>query len=358
MVEILTQARAWLAEGRPIALACVVSTWGSSPFPVGSLMVIADHGNFAGAVSGGCVEAAVIAEAPAVIASGRPKLLTFGVSNETAWEVGLVCGGRMLVALFAVTGGAMIAALEAAHVAGRATALVVELASGVHGVLSLEGVVAAEASLSAAAIDLGRRALESAAGRATGENSDGVIVVTFPGRWRIIAVGAVTITQALATLTEMLNYALVIVEPRAGFAEQQPAFQVPAIAPAQVLIAWPEEAFARLALDRQTAVVTLSHDPKIDDEALVAALGAGVFYIGALGSRRTHQARLQRLRQRGFKEADLARIHGPVGLAIGGRSAPEIALSIMAEITQVRYALPVPDNLTVRDSVQQRQRAP
>ncbi|MBX3515518.1 MAG: XdhC family protein [Rhodospirillales bacterium] len=357
MVEILTQARAWLAEGRPIALACVVSTWGSSPFPVGSLMVIADDGNFAGAVSGGCVEAAVIAEAPAVIASGRPKLLTFGVSNETAWEVGLVCGGRMLVALFAVTGEAMIAALEAAHVAGQATALVVELASGAHGVLSLEG-VAVEAGLSAAAIDLGRRGLAGAAGRATGEDSDGVIVVTFPGRWRIIAVGAVTITQALATLTEMLNYALVIVEPRAGFAEQQPAFQVPAIAPAQVLIAWPEEAFARLALDRQTAVVTLSHDPKIDDEALVAALGAGVFYIGALGSRRTHQRRLQRLRQRGFKDADLARIHGPVGLAIGGRSAAEIALSIMAEITQVRHALPVPDELAVRDTPHQRQRAP
>lgn len=357
MVEILRQARAWLADGRPIALACVVSTWGSSPFPVGSLMVIASDGVFAGAVSGGCVEAAVIAEAPAVIASGRPKLLTFGVSNETAWEVGLVCGGRMLVALLAVTHESAIAALEAAHAAGQAAALVIELASGAHGVLSLQG-VAAEADLSPAAIALGRRALASAAGQATGGESNGVVVVTFPGRWQIIAVGAVTITQALATLAEMLNYALVIVEPRAGFVERQPAFQTAAIAPAQVLIAWPEEAFARLTLDRRTAVVTLSHDPKIDDEALVAALGAEPFYIGALGSRRTHHARLQRLRQRGFKEAELARIHGPVGLAIGGRSAAEIALSIMAEITQARHALAVPDELTVCDGAQQRPRAP
>ncbi|MFZ1414079.1 MAG: XdhC family protein [Defluviicoccus sp.] len=340
MAEVLAQARAWLDEGRPIALACVVSTWGSSPFPVGSLMVIAQDGAFAGAVSGGCVEAAVLAEAGAVFRSGRPKLLTFGVSNEAAWEVGLVCGGRMQVVLFLVTAGAMIAALAAAHASGEASALVIEPASGAHGALSLQG-VAAGAGLSSAAIALGRRALNCASGAATGSETDGVIVVTFPGRWRIIAIGAVTITKALASLAALLDYTLVIVEPRAGFAERQPAFQRPARAPAELLVAWPKEAFARLALDRQTAVVTLSHDPKIDDEALAAALRADVFYIGALGSRRTHQARLARLRQCGFAEAALARIHGPVGVAIGGRSAAEIALSIMAEITQVRHAVAV-----------------
>ena len=337
MAEILAQARAWLADGRPIALACVASTWGSSPFPVGSLMVIANDGSFVGAVSGGCVEAAVIAEAGAVIATARPKLLSFGVSNETAWEVGLVCGGRMQVVLFAVTDEAMIAALAAAHAAGQAAALVVELATGAYGMVSPQG-LAAGAGLSSGALAVGHRALTDACGRAAGSAWDGGIVVVFPGRWRIIAVGAVSITQALATLAAMLGYALVIVEPRSAFAERQPAFQAAAIAPAQVLIAWPGEALAGLALDRQTAVVTLSHDPKIDDEALAAALRADPFYIAALGSRRTHQARLARLRQRGFPEADLARIHGPAGLAIGGRSAPEIALSIMAELTQVRYA--------------------
>jgi xanthine dehydrogenase accessory factor len=338
MAEVLAQARAWLDEGRPIALACVISTWGSSPFPVGSLMVIARDGAFAGAVSGGCVEAAVLAEASAVFATTRPKVLTFGVSNETAWEVGLVCGGRMQVVLFLVANGAMIAPLEAAHAAGQASALVVELATGSHGVVSPHGCAAA-AGLSPAAIALGCRALTDACGQATGSETDGVIVVAFPGRWRIIAVGAVTITKAMATLAAMLDYALVIVEPRSAFVERQPAFQGPALAPAELLVAWPEDACARLALDRQTAVVTLTHDPKIDDEALAAALRAHVFYIGALGSRRTHEARLARLRQRGFEEAALARIHGPVGLAIGGRSAPEIALSIMAEITQVRYAM-------------------
>ena len=337
MAEILAQARAWLAEGRPIALACVVTTWGSSPFPVGSLMVIADDGRFAGAVSGGCVEAAVLAEAGTVIATARPKLLTFGVSDEKAWEVGLVCGGRMQVALFAVASEAIFAALAAAHAAGQAAALVVELATGAHGVVSAQGGAAA-AGLRSGALAFGQRALADACGRATGSETDGAIVVTFPGRWRIIAIGAVSITQALATLAAMLGYALVIVEPRSAFAERQPAFRAPAIAPAEVVVAWPGEAFSRLALDRQTAIVTLSHDPKIDDEALEAALRADPFYIGALGSRRTHQARLARLRQHGFTETDLARVHGPAGLAIGGRSAPEIALSIMAELTQVRYA--------------------
>lgn len=340
MTEVLAQARAWLDEGRPIALACVVSTWGSAPFPVSSLMVIAQDGAFAGAVSGGCVEAAVLAEAATVFQSGRPKLLTFGVSNETAWEAGLVCGGRMQVVVFPVTAGAMIAALAAARAAGEASALVIASASGAHGVLSPRGVVAG-AGLSSAAIAFGRRALDCACGVATGSETDGVIVVTFPGRWRIIAIGAVSITQALATLAALLDYALVIVEPRVGFAEGQPAFQGPALAPAELLVAWPEEAFARVPADRRTAVVTLSHDPKIDDEALAAALRADVFYIGALGSRRTHQARLARLRQRGFAEAALARIHGPAGLAIGSRSAAEIALSIMSEITQVRHAMAV-----------------
>lgn len=341
MADVLEQAIAWRREGRAIAIAAVVATWGASPFPIGSLMVIESGGAFAGSVSGGCVESAVIAEARAVIDGARPKILEFGVSNETAWEVGLVCGGRMQVLLFAVTESAIIETLRMARAARQAAALIIERTSGAHGAISRDR-AAASAGLDAEAMAAGRRALSADYGAPAVIGTANRTLIVFPAPWRIIAVGAVSITQALAKLAAMLDYTLVIVEPRAGFADRQPAFRGAAIAPAEVVIAWPVAAFAGLALDRQTAVVTLTHDPRIDDEALAAALRADCFYIGALGSRRTHQARLKRLCEGGFTEAELARIHAPVGLAIGARSPAEIALSIMAEITQVRHAMASP----------------
>jgi xanthine dehydrogenase accessory factor len=310
----------WHRAGRGAVLATVVETWGSAPRPVGSQLVVSAAGEIMGSVSGGCVEGAVVAEAVEALADGRPRLLTFGVSDDDAFAVGLACGGRISVLVEPVGAAVpegLLADLVAARAGRRAVAYVTR-ADGAGRRLTagpgdaLEGAIAAR-----------MRADRS------GTEADGSFIAVHNPPLRMIVVGAVHIAQPLVAMARMCGYDPVLIDPRGSFGA---AHRFPG---ERIVEDWPDEAMAALAPDARTAVVTLTHDPKLDDPALRVALGSGAFYIGCLGSPRTHAKRLDRLRAGGVTEQAIARLHAPVGLDIGAKSPAEIAVSIIAEITRV-----------------------
>ncbi len=293
---LLARAAEWRRQGHGLALATVVRTWGSAPRRTGSLLLVRDDGQFEGSVSGGCVEGAVIAAAQGRIAKKGGELLSFGVASETAWEVGLACGGEISILVQAVDDSGFPPTLLDRLAAHRAAGLPFTIAA------------------------------DLATGRTT-ESDSGDFVHRFDPPLRLILVGAVHIAQVLAPMAAALGHAVLIVDPRGAFAAG------PRFAGFAVDGRWPDEALAHWAPDAASAVVTLTHDPKLDDLALAAALRSPAYYVAALGSRKTHAARLERLAARGFAPPDLARIHGPAGLDIGAANPGEIALSIAAQMT-------------------------
>jgi len=325
---VLAQAAAWRAEGRGVALATVVRTWGSSPRQPGSKLAVDDRGAFVGSVSGGCIEAAVIHDALEVMAAGAARMLSFGVTDESAWEVGLACGGKVEVFVEAVAPPRghglpreMLDELIAARREPRATVLATWLDGSAH--LLLAGDPAHAPAELAAAVG------QAVAGdQAVVAESDGGAILLEPHLppLRLIVVGAVHVAQPLAEMASLAGFAVTIVDPRRAFATE-------ARFPGRALVtAWPDEALAQLLPDARTAVVTVTHDPKLDEPALAAALASRAFYVGCLGSQKTHAARKARLAERGVGADALARLHGPVGLRIGARTPAEIAVSILAEI--------------------------
>lgn len=305
-------ALAWHRAGRGAVLATVVETWGSAPRGVGAQLVVSGAGEMEGSVSGGCVEGAVVLEAMEMVGAAQGKMLEFGVSDDEAFAVGLACGGRIKVWVEPVA--AMTEALLAQVVAARATrkavAYCVNVETGERGI-SRPGEFADRF-----------RADKS------GMEGDVFVHIHNPPL-RMIVVGAVHVAQALVPMARMAGYDPVIVDPR-------PAFGAQARFPGERIVEdWPDEALEALGLDARTCVVTLTHDPKLDDPAIETALRSDVFYLGCLGSKRTHAKRVDRLVEAGFGEVEITRIHGPVGLNIGGRGPGEIAVSIMAEVTQV-----------------------
>jgi LAO/AO transport system ATPase len=327
--ELFAQLRRWRAAGKGVALATVVKTWGSSPRPEGSHLAAEAGGAFVGSVSGGCIEGAVIGEAQAAIADGKPRLLEFGVSDERAWEVGLACGGRVQVFVERLN-DERFERLLAERAAKRAVTLVTRLADGVQALVVGDD-ISGELELSAGQREEIRRRLRSDKS-GTLESSNGELFARcYTQAPRMVIVGAVHITQALAPMAAMAGFEVVVIDPRRAFATAE---RLPGVT---VTTEWPDEALARIGLDAQTAVVTLSHDPKLDDPALIAALQSQCFYIGALGSSRTHARRVARLSEAGLADA-IPRIHAPVGLDLGGRSPAEIAVSVLAQVIQSRYA--------------------
>jgi xanthine dehydrogenase accessory factor len=309
--EVLRQAASWLGAGRRVALATVVETWGSSPRPAGSHLVVADGGELVGSVSGGCVEAAVVDEALGVLAGGAPRLLRFDVTRERAWDVGLACGGTLEVFVQRVGARAELDEALRAVESRRAAVLAIDLATGALRVVDPA---------------LGDEAVRAAAASGRSQRCGDAFLRVLRPVVRVVVVGAVHIAQRLAAMAPLAGYEVVVVDPRTAFANEARFPGVPLVR------AWPDEALARVGLDRLTAVVTLTHDPKLDDPALSAALRSDAFYVGALGSRTTHAARRRRLAAEGFTQAALDRIHGPVGLPIGASSPGEIAVSILAEV--------------------------
>jgi xanthine dehydrogenase accessory factor len=322
--DVLQAASRWIGEGRKVALGTVVKTWGSAPRLAGSQIAVRDDGAFVGSVSGGCVEGAVIQEAQAAMADGKVRLLEFGVADEKAWSVGLACGGRIEIFVEPLGGakaGAALAALNQARRVGSAVVRAVDVSSGEQRLIDPRTDSSALGAAAAQALQTDH------SGRAEIEGRSWFLGVFNPPL-DLAIVGAVHVAQPLAKMAAIAGYGVRVIDPRASFATPE---RFPDVTLSHD---WPDEALARLPLGRRSALIVLAHDPKIDDPALVAALASPAFYIGALGSKRTHAARLARLKAHGFTDDALARIHGPVGLAIGAKSPEEIAVSILAQMTE------------------------
>jgi len=305
----------WHRAGRKAALATVVETWGSAPRQPGSQLAISGDGQIMGSVSGGCVEGAVVTEALEALQDGQPRLLTFGVSDETAFAVGLACGGTIRV-LVEPVGSALPETMLADLVAARAAKQPV-----VYAVHPETGVRALYRPGQDQAADLRLRSDKA------GIEEDGRFIAPHNHPLRLIVVGAVHIAQPLVTIARACGYAPTLIDPRDTFgaADRFPG--------ETVLDDWPDEALAALVPDARTAIVTLTHDPKLDDPAIRLAIRSPAFYLGCLGSKKTHAKRVERLQAAGFSAEEISRIHAPVGLDIGAKTPAEIAVSIMGQIT-------------------------
>jgi xanthine dehydrogenase accessory factor len=351
MNDVLSSLEAWRQRGEQIAVATVINTWGSAPRPVGAKMIVTHSGAVAGSVSAGCVENAVIEECQSALKTGQPRLLTYGVSDDTAFEVGLACGGTIEVFVEPFSAWNSIYEPLKQRLEAREPTAVVSVLKGGEERLNRKLLVLADGStqgdlqipgLERWIVDTALEQLARGAGD-TLELEDGTLVFfeVHPPVPRLIIIGAVHIAEMLVPMANLVGFDTIVVDPRGVFATRE---RFPTAT--QLLKKWPQDVLPEMALDSSAYVVTLTHDPKLDDPALLIALASQARYVGALGSRRTNQKRAERLREAGLSEEQLARLHAPVGLPLGGRSPGEIALSILAEIVQARYGVgePVPQS--------------
>ena len=306
------QALAWVEAGKGAALATVIETWGSAPRRVGAQLVVSGDGAMEGSVSGGCVEGAVVMEALEALDSGRARVLEYGVSDGDAFAVGLACGGNIKILVEPIGSEGMpvnmLRDLVAARSARQPIAYEVAL-DGHRRALTGEGHV-------------DRFRLDR-----SGVSADGTTFISIHNPpLRLIVVGGVHIAQHLTQMAQAVGFDPVVVDPREAFGS------VDRFPNVRLMNEWPDETLQEVEVDARCAVVLLTHDPKLDDPAWQGALSSGAFYIGALGSTRTHAARQVRLKEAGFDEVACARIHGPVGLNIGAAGPAEIAVSILAEM--------------------------
>ena len=317
MDRIPEQALDWHRAGKGAALASVVETWGSAPRRVGAMLAVSGDGELAGSVSGGCVEGAVVTEALDALESGRSLMLTYGVADNDAFAVGLACGGtiRILLQPIGTEGGLPVETLEALcrdRAARTPVAHVIDTETW-------QGRLAGQEAYP-------ERFRSDRSGMLEDQRT---FVAIHNPPLRMTIIGAVHIAQALVPMARIAGYDPLIVDPR-------PAFAAESRFPGETILDdYPEEALKDRGLDSRTALVLLTHDPKIDDPALELGLKSAAFYIGALGSTRTHAKRVSRLEDRGFAPEEIARIHAPIGLDIGAAGPAEIAVAVMAEVTRV-----------------------
>jgi xanthine dehydrogenase accessory factor len=335
MRDVLEEIDGWLAAGEDVALATVVATWGSAPRGPGSKMAVSSSGRIAGSVSGGCVEGAVAEEAQQVLAKREARLVHFGVADETAWSVGLACGGKIDVLVAPLDTGAFDA-LRTALIDNRAaaTATVVSGPAGSIGtsLLLVEGTVTGGASIEAPeAVVAARLALADGRCRRVSLSGLDLFVDVILPPPTLVVVGAVHIAVALVSIARSVGYRTVVVDPRAAFGNRERFPHAD-----ELRNEWPDAALRTLGLHAGTAVAVLTHDPKIDDPALETALPSAAFYVGALGSKTTHEKRRKRLIDAGLTEPQVERLHAPIGLDLGGRRPEEIALAVMAQIVAAR----------------------
>jgi xanthine dehydrogenase accessory factor len=329
-----------LAAAGAVGRAVVLATWGSAPRLPGAVLLATPGGEMAGSVSGGCVEGAVIEAIGAAIVEGHSRRMDFVVSDETAWLSGLACGGSLAVLVEPAVPAEVIAAASAEETRVVITALGGSLATGSRLVWceggDLSGAAGLPPGLADALADQAARAadrLASGVGTVTsGEHRVEAFFEVLARRPTLFCIGAVHITEVLIRLARPLGFRTVVADGRAAFASRDRFPEADL-----VLVAWPDEAFARVGIDRGTCVCVLSHDPKFDEPALELALRSPAAYVGAIGSRQMQEARRARLAAAGIPPEDLARLHGPIGLDLGGRAPAEIALAILAEICAVRY---------------------
>lgn len=335
MREIIDDIDTWLAAGETdLAIATVLSTWGSAPRKAGAKMAFVAGGKLiTGSVSGGCVEGAVISAGEEVLATGQPQLLHFGVADETAWGVGLACGGTIDV--FVARFDLDIYQIVREWIEGDRSGAVVSMIRGPREIVGRQVAVEDERVVAGTldpTLDSTIATLVSeqttSARYSLNEELELFIDVLKPPPGLVI-IGGAHIAVALAQLGKLLGYYVTLVDPRRAYASQARFPNVD-----RIIRDWPDKALAEVPLDAGTAVVTLSHDPKIDDPALSIALRSQAFYIGALGSRKTHARRCERLAALGYSQSQIQRIHAPVGLDIGADNPEEIALAVMGEIVR------------------------
>lgn len=310
-LQVLKSAVEWIKAGRRVVMATVVRTWGSAPRPIGALTAIRDDGMVAGSVSGGCVEDDMILRVRAGdLVQDKPATTKYGVTAEEAKRFGLPCGGTLELVLEPLTRD-----------------------SGLEELLAR-----------VERHELVMRRLDMKTGRVTIGPAkwpdqlafDGATLVTVHGpRWRLLIIGAGQLSKYLAQMAQALDYQVTICDPREEYAE---TWDVPG---AELKRGMPDDVVTEMNLDGHSAVVTLTHDPKLDDMALLEALKSPAFYVGAIGSRKNNDARRRRLAEFDLSQEEIARLHGPVGLRIGSKTPPEIAVAVLAEMTAIRNGVNV-----------------
>lgn len=325
-IEVLTTSARWLADGQRVLIATVVRTWGSSPRPEGAMLAIRGDGLVVGSVSGGCIEDDLIERLHrGEIDLARPSVARYGIEADEAHRFGLPCGGTLELVLEPLTPESGIAALCDALAQGALVTRVLDVATGA-------------ARLAPAAATDGLR-------------FDGAQLVTVHGpRYRMLVIGAGQLSRYLASIAVGLDYRVTVCDPREAYTDE---WNVPG---AEIVRTMPDDAVLDMKLDRRSAVIALTHDPKLDDLALMEALKTPAFYVGALGSRRNNAARRARLREFDLSDDELARLHGPIGLYIGSRTPPEIAISILAEVTAAKNGVSLPTMLQVESAKAARER--
>ena len=317
-LEVLKSSVRWLEQGHRVLLVTVVKTWGSSPRPEGAMLAVCDTGLVAGSVSGGCIEDDLIERVRRNgISQTRPEAVKYGITADEAHRFGLPCGGTIHLVLEPLTPASGIAQLCEAVQAGRLVARTLDMASGA--------------------------ARLCAAHASDGVEFDGRRLVTIHGpRYRMLVIGAGQLSRYLCHIAVGLDYEVTVCDPREEYTD---AWDVPGT---KLVRTMPDDTVLDMKLDERCAVIALTHDPKLDDLALMEALKTPAFYVGALGSRRNNAARRARLAEFfGLSSAELARLRGPVGIYIGSRTPPEIAVSTLAEITAAKNGVSLPPLLQV-----------
>jgi xanthine dehydrogenase accessory factor len=341
MREVADDIERWQGDGEPVALATVIETWGSAPRGVGAKMALTASGRIAGSVSGGCVEGAVFESGVETLETGTAQLLSFGVADETAWDVGLACGGKIDV--FVEYLKEPVFAQISKWLADEQAGAVITVIEGPPPYVGRKLLVPAEndgegsidPDLDGSLMTLGRETIAGHKSRryVMAENDMELFIDVIVPPPALVMVGGAHIAIALASMANTLGYRTIVVDPRRAFGSTERFPHVD-----RLIQAWPDEAFKDISITASTAIAMLTHDPKIDDPALKTVLPGPAFYVGALGSTRTHERRKQRLREAGLADALIDRIHSPIGLDIKATTPEEIAVAIMAEIVAARHA--------------------
>jgi len=315
--EVLKRSAEWLEAGRRVLLVTVVKTWGSSPRPEGAMLAVRDDGLVVGSVSGGCIEDDIVDRTRRLgMTQTRAEAVTYGVSADEARRFGLPCGGTIQLVLEPLTRESGMRALLREIEAGHLVARRLDLLTG-------------DATL-------------HPANAGDGLAFDGATLTTIHGpRYRLLVIGASQLSKYLAQIAVGLDYHVTVCDPREEYTE---TWDIPGVSLVRTM---PDDTVRALRLDERCAVVALTHDPKLDDMALMEALKSPAFYVGALGSRANNAKRRERLREVDVTDDEIARLHGPIGLYIGSRTPPEIAISILAEITAVKNGVALPAAATV-----------
>lgn len=304
--EVLQTAYEWLQQGHEVALVTVLKTWGSSPRPPGSLLIMRSDGLINGSVSGGCVEDDLLQRYSAhQLSDEYPTQIDYGLDREDAARFGLPCGGRLELLVEQLTDPSQLQPLLDAMQQQQLTARQVDLQTG-------------------------RVSLKAAGAEQDFVCAEGYVRKIFGPQWNLLLIGAGHLSQYVSQLGTMLDYRVIVCDPREEYIK---SWQVEGT---EFTTLMPDDAVAHYARQPRSIVIALTHDPKLDDMAMLDALDSPAFYVGAIGSQRNCDARRQRLREMGLADEQLQRLHAPVGLPIGSHTPPEIALSIMAEITQLR----------------------